>query len=50
MTSALKSGLRSWGDLMWNRALATVICRETSVIDELFPAADSAKARGRKRG
>lgn len=37
MTSALKRGLQNWGDLMWNRALAVVICRETSVLDELFP-------------
>ncbi len=48
MTSALKRGLQNWGDLMWNRALATVICRETSMLDELFP--PPALPRGRKRG
>jgi hypothetical protein len=37
LTSALKQGLSNWGELMWNRALAAVICRETSVLDELFP-------------
>ena len=48
MTSALKRGLQDWGDLMWNRALAAVICRETSALDDLFP--QPALARGRKRG
>jgi hypothetical protein len=37
MTGALRRGVQSWGDLMWNRALAAVICRETSVLDELYP-------------
>lgn len=37
MTGALRRGVDSWGDLMWNRALAAVICRETSVLDELYP-------------
>jgi hypothetical protein len=37
LTTAIKQGLRNWGDLMWNRALAAVICRETSVLDELLP-------------
>ena len=37
MTSALKRGLQEWGDLMYNRALAIVVCRETSMLDELIP-------------
>ena len=37
MTAALKRGARNWSELMWNRALAAVICRETSVLDELYP-------------
>ncbi len=48
MTSAFKRGLQNWGDLMWNRALSAVICRETSVIDELFPR-PAAPARTRSR-
>ncbi|MDX6719952.1 MAG: hypothetical protein QOJ63_2206 [Solirubrobacteraceae bacterium] len=49
MSGALRRGVQSWGDLMWNRALAAVICRETSVLDELYPpAAPHARgARGR---
>jgi hypothetical protein len=49
MTSTLKRGLQQWGDLMWNRALAQVICRETSMLDELFPAPEPASGRGRRR-
>jgi hypothetical protein len=45
MSGAMRRGVQSWGDLMWNRALAAVICRETSVLDELYPPAD-AHARG----
>jgi hypothetical protein len=37
MSGALRRGVQTWGDLMWNRALAAVICRETSVLDELYP-------------
>jgi len=37
MIGALRKGAQGWGDLMWNRGLATVICRETSVLDELYP-------------
>ena len=47
MTSALKRGLQSWGDLMWNRALASVVCRYTSVLDELLPPPAAARTRGR---
>jgi hypothetical protein len=39
MTAALKSGARNWSELMWNRALAAVICRETSDVHELYPPA-----------
>jgi hypothetical protein len=39
MVGALKKGAQHWGQLMWNRALAAVICRETSVLDELYPPA-----------
>jgi hypothetical protein len=51
MTSTLKRGLQQWGDLMWNRALAMVICRETSVLDELFPppAPSGGSGRGLRR-
>ena len=37
MTGALKRGARNWSELMWNRALAAVICRTTSVVGELYP-------------
>jgi hypothetical protein len=36
MIGALRRGAQNWGDLMWNRALATVICRKTSVLNELY--------------
>jgi len=45
MTASLKRGLQAWGDLMWNRALAAVICRETSVLDELYPPPESSRKR-----
>jgi hypothetical protein len=47
MTASLKRGLQSWGDLMWNRALASVVCRETSVLDELLPPPPAAGKRRR---
>lgn len=31
MIGALRKGVMSWGDLMWNRALAKVVCAETSL-------------------
>lgn len=37
MTAALKRGALNWSELMWNRALAAVICRKTSMLDELYP-------------
>ncbi len=37
MIGTVRRGLQSWGDLMWNRALAAVICRETSLLHELYP-------------
>jgi hypothetical protein len=53
MTSSIKRGLQNWGDLMWNRALAVVICRETLVLDDLLPPPHAPKrmrVRGRGRG
>jgi len=38
MIGALKKGAQQWGELMWNRGLAAVICRETSVLEQLYPA------------
>ncbi len=38
MLSALKRGAQNWGDLIWNRSLAVIICRETSVLDDLYEA------------
>ena len=35
MTATVKRGLQSWGELMWDRSLAAVICRETLTVDEL---------------
>ncbi len=37
MIGTVRRGLQGWGDLMWNRALAAVICRETSLVHELYP-------------
>jgi hypothetical protein len=48
MSGAVRRGVQSWGDLMWNRALAAVICRETSVLDELYPPPVT-RARGMRR-
>jgi hypothetical protein len=39
MTGTIKSGVSGWSDLMWNRALAVVICRETSLLNQVFPEA-----------
>jgi hypothetical protein len=36
MIATVKRGLQTWGELMWNRSLATVICRVTLVLDELL--------------
>jgi hypothetical protein len=47
MISTVKRGVQSWGDLMWNRALAAVICRETSLLHEVFP--DTRVRRGLQR-
>ena len=48
MTGALKRGARNWSELMWNRALAAVICRTTSVVGELYPPAPDKPARSAK--
>jgi len=45
MIGTLRRGLESWGDLMWNRALATVICRKTSMLAEFCPPAGDAPQR-----
>jgi hypothetical protein len=37
MIATVKRGLQDWGELVWNRALAAVICRETLVLDDLIP-------------
>jgi hypothetical protein len=47
MISTVRRGVQSWGDLMWNRALAVVICRETSLLHEVFP--DTQARRGLAR-
>ncbi|MDX6679915.1 MAG: hypothetical protein QOE31_3967 [Solirubrobacteraceae bacterium] len=46
MTGALKTGARNWSELMWNRALAAVICRKTSMVRELYGPAQPAPASG----
>jgi hypothetical protein len=35
MVASARRGLQDWGELMWNRSLAAVICRETLLVDEL---------------
>ncbi|MEY2441724.1 MAG: hypothetical protein QOJ46_1150 [bacterium] len=47
MIGTVKRGVQSWGDLMWNRALAVVICRETSLLHQVFP--DTERRRGLAR-
>jgi hypothetical protein len=37
MISTAKRGLQDWGELVWSRSLAAVICRETLVVDDLIP-------------
>ena len=34
---AIKQDLRTWSTLLWNRALARVVCMETLRLDEVFP-------------
>lgn len=48
MIATVKRGLQDWGELMWNRSLAAVICRATLVLDELLPAPPP--PQGRRRG
>jgi hypothetical protein len=45
MLATVKRGLQDWGELIWNRSLAAVICRETLVVDELLPAPAATKSR-----
>jgi hypothetical protein len=47
MIATVRRGVANWGDLMWNRALAAVICRETSLLHEVFP--DDKPRRGLAR-
>jgi hypothetical protein len=49
MIGTVRRGLRSWGDLMWNRALAAVICRETSLVHELYPPVVTGSQRLRQK-
>jgi hypothetical protein len=49
MIATVKRGVAQWGDLMWNRALAAVICRETSLLHEVFPDATPRRGVGRLR-
>jgi hypothetical protein len=49
MIGTVRRGLQSWGDLMWNRALATVICRETSLLHEVFPPLEKRSGLARLR-
>ena len=52
MIATVRRGLQDWGELMWNRSLAVVICRETLVVDDLLPPparhAKSAQPGGRR--
>jgi hypothetical protein len=50
MISTVKRGVASWGDLMWNRALAAVICRETSLLQQVFPDVKPQRGLARLRG
>jgi hypothetical protein len=45
LIASARRGLQDWGELMWNRALAAVICRETLVVDELLPVAGEQRPR-----
>jgi hypothetical protein len=36
ISGTVRRGVQGWSDLMWDRALAVVICRETSLLGELF--------------
>jgi hypothetical protein len=49
MIATVKRGLQDWGELMWSRSLAAVICRETLVVDELIPAPAGANGGGESR-
>jgi hypothetical protein len=49
MIGTVRRGLQGWGDLMWNRALAAVICRETSLLHELYPPVVTRAQRVKRR-
>jgi len=42
---AVKQNLRTWSTLLWNRALARVVCVETLRIDRVFPKPPSRRQR-----
>ncbi|MEA2139403.1 MAG: hypothetical protein QOG56_2553 [Solirubrobacteraceae bacterium] len=53
MTGTVRRGVQGWSELMWNRALAVVICRETSLLREVFPEPEKrgrASSRRARRG
>jgi hypothetical protein len=42
MIASVRRGLQAWGELVWSRSLAAVICRDTLLVDELLPRSDEA--------
>jgi hypothetical protein len=42
---AIRQDLRTWSNLLWNRALARVVCIETLRIDRVFPTPSSRRER-----
>lgn len=50
LLATVRQNLQSWGELMWNRSLAVVICRETLVVDELLGPPPSAGRRPSRGG
>jgi hypothetical protein len=47
MVRAARSSLQTWSKLLWNRALARVICRSTLRVQLLFPDRPSRWTRAR---
>lgn len=45
INKAIRQNLRTWSTLLWNRALARVVCTETLQIDRVFPKAPSRRER-----
>jgi hypothetical protein len=46
---AISHDLRTWSTLLWNRALARVVCMETLCIDQVFPKPTSRRRRALHR-